>query len=75
MGAAERKRDGKSASYIHMACYLDGTAVELYQVLNKRKADSSAFKCPAFRALHPVEAFEEIRQFRFWNARAGIGNR
>jgi hypothetical protein len=60
------------ASLTNRAVHPDRSTMQLDELLNQRQADATAFHAPPASALYPVEAFEEVRQFMFGNARSGV---
>jgi hypothetical protein len=46
-----------------------------YQILDEREANPGALEAAAFRPLHAVEAFEDVRQLVRRDARAGVAHR
>ena len=53
---------------------VDGSGVELRDLVHQREPDAAAFEAATARALHTVEALEDTRQLMRWDAGAGVAH-
>src|SRR5215510_14469972 len=71
----EWKRDDESTAAIDFTFNSHVSAVQLYQFLDQRQANSRSFVTAAARAFHAVKTFENVRQCfrRYAGARVSYG--
>src|SRR4026208_588198 len=49
-------------------------AMQVYELLDQRQANTRSFETASARSFHAVETLEEVWQLVHWNARAGVAH-